>query len=230
MKNNIRVTFDNGKDDSVGIGINDEGQRSVLINEFDIAKMHPYNIDDKEWGVKIAVLGKPGTGKSCIIKSIMYHKSHIVPTMQVFSGTESINNFYSKHVPRTLIHDELDATAIGNSIKRQKAAKTYLANPWLMQILDDVVDDQYVLNDKSFNDIYKKGRHMCLIHLLAAQVPMDLKTGIRICIDYCFLLANPLINERVKLYKNFASGCIPTFEDFCDLMDEITEDKSNPHT
>jgi hypothetical protein len=108
--------------------------------------------------------------------------------------------------------------------KRQNIARQYLPNPWAFQILDDVTDDPYVLKKKPLGAYYRKGRHWAMIHVNAAQYSMDIPAGMRSCIDYIFILANFIISEREKLYENFASGAIPTYQDFCDLMDQLTED------
>jgi hypothetical protein len=50
-----------------------------------------------------------------------------------------------------------------------------------------------------------------------------MKPGIRTHIDGVFILREPLENNREKLYRNFAS-IIPTYNLFCDLMDQLTED------
>ena len=41
-------------------------------------------------------------------------------------------------------------------------------------------------------------------------------------IDYVFILREPYISNRKRIYENYA-GMFPTFESFCQVMDQCTE-------
>lgn len=214
----------NDYDEAAGIVKNDEGERFVEIHEFDMNNMHPHSADDLKHGVKIFIVGKPGFGKSQIIESILLYKGHICPVAQIFSGTENVNHFYRDKSTYITTFNNLDMKAMDNFAKRQNIARQYLENPWAFQVLDDVTDDPYILKDSLFGSYFKKGRHWAMIMINAVQYCMDIPSGLRSCVDYIFLLANGIPAERQKLYDNFASGAIPTYKDFCDIMDQITGD------
>jgi len=110
----------------------------IRIRELDVNNLRPRSIDDD--GVKYAMIGKPGTGKSSIIKSYMYSKRHIFPVGLFCNGTEDSTQFFSKHVPDLFIHP-LSLTLVESFIKRQKLAKQYLSNPWNLFITDDCMDN-----------------------------------------------------------------------------------------
>ena len=57
-----------------------------------------YN-DPEYGGSKIVVCGKPGTGKTTLITSLLYAKKHIIPTGIVMSGSEDSNGHYRKVFP-----------------------------------------------------------------------------------------------------------------------------------
>lgn len=211
-------------DMAAGIIKDDEENRFAEIHELDLNKIHPLNADDIERGVRITIIGRPGSGKSRVIEHIMLYKAHISPVTQVFSGTENVNHFYAQRTPDITVFNELNLKAMEETAKRQSIATKYLPNPWIMQILDDVTDDPYVLKKHPFGPYYRKLRHWRMIHINAAQYAMDVPAGLRSCIDYVFIMANPIPTEREKIYENFAKSAIPTFQDFCDLMDELTQD------
>jgi ATPase subunit of ABC transporter with duplicated ATPase domains len=74
-------------------------------------------------GSKYVIIGKPGTGKSTLVKSIIYSKKHIFPVGMFFSGTEDSNGFFSEIAPTSFIYNGLDTndlTPIENFKKRQK--------------------------------------------------------------------------------------------------------------
>lgn len=222
MSNKSKIVFESSDEDT-GIVENEDGSRTVFIKEFDLNKMHPLDANDLESGVKIVVIGKPKTGKSTIIEQIMLYKAHICPVSQIFSGTEDTNHFYAPRSTDITVFEKLDTKAVENFIKRQKIARQYLTNPWAMQILDDCTDDPSIIKTPLFQAIYKRGRHFNMINVNGVQYPMDLGVSIRSCVDYCFLMSNSILSERKKLYENFASGCIPSFRDFCDIMDQVCE-------
>ena len=67
----------------------------------------------------VVLIGKRETGKSYLVKDILYHNRDI-PVGTVISGTEGANLFYSTIVPSLFIHDEYTPELISNVIKRQK--------------------------------------------------------------------------------------------------------------
>ena len=199
---------------------NDE--KTYYIKEFDFNTMSPMSVDDKN-GTKLVVIGKPGTGKSTLIADIIASKSHIIPVAQVFSGTEDSNHFYSEKLPSVCVFNKLDLNAVEQFIVRQKIAKKWLPNPWALQIIDDCTDDPKLLKRPIFQNYYKNGRHWKMLHILSLQYGLDIPPSIRNNIDYTFILREPSLNTREKIWKNYA-GCIDHFSDFGAIMDEVTED------
>ena len=80
------------------------------LKKFDIRKIS----DD----AVIAAIGRRRTGKSIILKDILYNKRHI-PFGTVISGTEAANEFFSDFIPKTYIFHEYDKKIINNVLKRQ---------------------------------------------------------------------------------------------------------------
>jgi hypothetical protein len=163
------------------------------------------------------------TGKSTIIADILASKAHLVPVAQIFSGTEDSNHFFSEKFPGVCVFNKLDLEAVENFITRQKIAKSYLPNPWAFQIIDDCTDDPKILKRPIFQSYYKLGRHWKMIHILSLQYCLDVQPNIRANIDYTFILRESSKRFRKSLWENYASA-IDNFDDFCDIMDAVTED------
>lgn len=174
-------------------------------------------------GSKIVVVGKPGVGKSTVIKALLHAKKHIFPIGMVMSGSEDSNHAYKEFIPSTFIYNNYNEEKIEHFIKRQKLAQQYLANPWGVLILDDCTDDPKVFNKPLQQALYKKGRHWKMMYILSLQYAMDVKPVIRTNVDGIFILREPLLKNRKSLYENYAS-VIPDFQTFCELMDQLTED------
>ena len=180
-------------------------------------------MDPDSYGSKIVVIGKPGTGKSTLIASLLYSKKHIFPAAVAFSGTEDSNGFFRKIMPSTFVFNEYNPEKIENFIKRQKIAKRHLQNPWAVIIIDDCTDDPRVLATPLQQGMYKRGRHWKMLYILSLQYCMDVKPVIRTNVDGVFILREPSLKNRRSLWENFAS-IIPDFNLFCQIMDACTDD------
>lgn len=198
----------------------------IKINELDLNLIQPtidtYK-DDKQGGVKTIVIGKPGTGKSTLIESLLYGKKHIYPVGLAMSGTEESNGTYGKIFPKTFVFNEYDPKQIKSFIKRQKLSKKHLSNPWAVLIIDDCTDDPRIFNTPLQQALYKNGRHWKMWYILSLQYCMDVKPVIRTNVDGVFILRESNLKNRKSLWENYA-GIIPDFTEFCAIMDQITDD------
>lgn len=205
-------------------------EENVYIRELDLNDIGPKDQHDVKSGIKWIVIGKPGTGKSTLLEAIMYSKKHVCPTIKVHSGTEDSNSFFGSKVPDIFITNGLDVedlSSIENLKKRQKIAKQFLepidVNPWAMFIIDDCSSDNRIFKKPIFQELYKNGRHWRQIHILSLQYSLDIPPQIRACVDGVFILREQNPSMRKKLYENYGGG-VDTFDQWCDLMDALTED------
>ena len=202
-KNNLICSFKvNPKGYGEYFGFRLDGNRRFLLESFEVVR---------------------NSGKSTIVSNIIASKAHIIPVAQIFSGTEDSNGFYSSKFPGICVFNKLDLTAVENFVRRQKIAIKHLPNPWAVQVLDDVTENPSILTSPLFQSYYKNGRHWKMLHILSLQYCMDIKPVIRQNIDYTFILRESNGKFRKKLHENYA-GCIEDYKDFCDIMDQITED------
>jgi hypothetical protein len=66
------------------------------------------------------------------------------------------------------------------------------------------------------------GRHWKIMMIITMQYPLGVPPTLRTNIDYVFILREPYIANRKRIYDNYA-GMFPTFESFCQVMDQCTE-------
>ena len=200
--------------------------KTLEIKELDVNKIMPNvgNFKDKDQGgSKIVVIGKPGTGKTTLITSLLHQMRDIYPVGMVMSGTEDSNGHYGKIFPESFIYNELNEEKVQDFIKRQKLAKQHLENPWALLLLDDCTDDPKIFSKPLFQGLYKNGRHWKMLFVLSLQYCMDVKPVIRTNVDGTFILREPNLKNRKALWENYA-GIIPDFNQFCDILDQITDD------
>ena len=187
---------------------------------------------DENKGPVIVLLGRRDTGKSFLVKDLLYHHQDI-PIGTVISGTEVGNGFYREHVPKIFIHDEYNSAIIENVLNRQKAILKHMnkekatynkcnIDPRAFVILDDCLYDNSWTKDKLMRLIFMNGRHWKLMLVITMQYPLGMPPTLRTNIDYCFILREPVISNRKRIYDHYA-GMFPTFESFCQVMDQCTE-------
>ena len=191
----------------------------LQLKKFDITQIK----DDKV----VVLIGKRDTGKSYLCKDILYYHSDI-PVGQVISGTEGANQFYSKIVPKLFIHDEFNTNIVQNMLKRQKLMIDKIndgeqVDPRAFLILDDCLYDNCWAKDKYMRSVFMNGRHYKLLFMLTMQYALGIPPNLRTNIDYVFILRENYVSNRKRLYEHYA-GMFPSFEMFCQVMDQCTED------
>ena len=191
----------------------------IQLRKFDMSEIK----DDKV----VVLIGKRDTGKSFLCKDILYHHKGI-PVGQVISGTEGANQFYSKIVPKLFIHGEFNTQIVQNMIKRQKTLIDKMnegdtsIDPRAFLILDDCLYDNTWAKDKWMRSVFMNGRHYKLLFLLTMQYALGVPPNLRTNIDYVFILRENYVSNRKRLYEHYA-GMFPSFEMFCQIMDQCTE-------
>lgn len=187
------------------------------IKKFDISKMKSDAI--------IVLLGKRRTGKSFLVRDLLYHKRSEVPIGTVISRTDHMSHFYDQFIPPLLIHKKYTPELLRKVLKRQQTA---IEENWIKKnaflLMDDCLSDaRDWRNDEMIKEIFFNGRWYKLLYILTMQSPMGISPDFRTNIDYTFILKNNNASDREKIYKNYA-GIFETKEMFNKVLDACTED------
>jgi hypothetical protein len=197
---------------------------SIKLTKFDMSNIE----DDKV----VVLIGKRETGKSYLVKDLLYHHQD-QPAGTVISGTEGANSFYSSMMPSCFIHGEYNESIIANYLNRQKK----ITKAWKQQmdttgdssvdprgflILDDCLYDQSWVKSKDVRSLFMNGRHYKSMFIITMQYALGIPPNLRTNIDYVFLLRENIVRNRKQLYEQYA-GMFPSFEVFCQVMDQCTE-------
>jgi len=197
---------------------------NISLKKFDMRNIK----DDKV----VLFIGKRETGKSFLVKDLLYNHQDI-PIGCIISGTEGANSFYSKIFPSIFIHNEYTPEVIHKFMKRQKLVinerNKDIANYnrtdvdcRALMILDDCLYDNSWTKDVNVRSLFMNGRHYNVMFLLTMQYSLGIPPNLRTNVDYVFILREPFFNNRKRLYEHYA-GMFPTFEIFCQVMDQCTE-------
>jgi hypothetical protein len=203
---------------------------SLELKKFDMKSISFKPNENK--GPVVVLLGKRDTGKSFLVRDLLYYHQDI-PIGTVISGTEEGNGFYTKMVPKLFIHNEYNTAIIENVLKRQRTVlkqvkkemetfKRSSIDPRAFVILDDCLYDAAWTRDKLMRLLFMNGRHWKIMLVITMQYPLGIPPTLRTNIDFVFILRENYIANRKRIYENYA-GMFPTFESFCQVMDQCTE-------
>lgn len=183
-------------------------------------------------GPVIVLIGRRDTGKSFLVRDLLYHHQDI-PVGLVISGTEIVNNFYSQIVPKLFIHQKYNSVLIDKILRRQHQVvkrfnsematyKRATIDPRAFVILDDCLYDASWARDELMRMLFMNGRHWKVMLIITMQYPLGVPPALRTNIDYVFILREPTLGNRRRIWENYAS-MFPTLELFCSVMDQTTE-------
>ena len=203
---------------------------SLELKKFNMKKISFKPSENK--GPVVVLIGRRDTGKSFLVRDLLYYHQDI-PIGTVISGTEEGNGFYGNMVPKLFIHNEYNTAIVENILKRQKQVlkqikkdvETYKKSsidPRAFVILDDCLYDNTWARDKMMRLLFMNGRHWKIMLVITMQYPLGIPPALRTNIDYVFILREPYVSNRKRIFENYA-GMFPTFESFCQVMDQCTE-------
>ena len=204
---------------------------NLELKKFDMRKIR-FDNSQTSSGPVIVFIGRRDTGKSFLVRDLLYYHQEI-PIGTVISGTEAGNGFYGSHVPKLFIHDEYNSAIVENVLKRQKLVIKQIKKEnqaygksnidgRAFVILDDCLWDNGWAKDKMMRLLFMNGRHWKIMTVITMQYPLGIPPNLRTNIDYVFILREPYLTNRKRIYENYA-GMFPTFESFCQVMDQCTE-------
>ena len=82
-------------------------------------------------------------------------------------------------------------------------------------------DDSWT-HDKNIRSLFMNGRWLKVFFIITMQYPLGIPPNLRTNIDYVFILREPYMTNRKRIWENYAS-MFPTLESFCSVMDQTTE-------
>jgi len=186
---------------------------TLRIRKFPIDKMKPNRT--------ILVVGKRGTGKSTLLKDILYHLRKRVSTGFAMSPTHDTIRMFEDCLPCSHIYNEYNLDVVRTLLESLASLQEQRKLRDVAFILDDCMFDKGIMKTKEMREIHMNGRHLRLWFINSVQYLMDLGPELRTQIDYVFVLKENILSNRQKLHKYFF-GIFDRYEDFSKTMDECT--------
>ena len=205
----------------------------IQFKKFSMKKLL-YGNEGKFLNPRIAVIAKSGSGKSWVIRDILYYLKNI-PCGTIIAPTDRKTKFYNDFVPPIFIKHEYNPDTIAKVLSRQdviiehknpdRVAKGKKPiDPRTFLIMDDCMSaKKRWLNDPKMLTIFNEGRHYQLTFILSMQYCLGIQPELRSNFDYIFLLGEDMVKNRRKLYEHYA-GMFPNLDLFEQVFMQITDD------
>jgi hypothetical protein len=180
------------------------------------------------------IVGPRDTGKSTLLFYKLFRMRERIPTCAVFCSSEDGDSVVHGILPDCFVYDEINLECLGRIRERHKHIKKTLettgqlppgcTSDEVLLIGDDILHDVKKLHSEEFKRAILSGRHdnegMWVLVQYAPEFPKKLRKQI----DYLFLQAIDTDEEMIYIHKEFASGVIPDYNQFKELVNHYTQD------
>lgn len=170
----------------------------------------------------IFILGKRHTGKSVLMKDLLFNMPKPDFTLAMAPTEDSLNAF-REFLPEVCIYDHFNQEALDRVVSVQRELVNRNKVRHVLILLDDCMYQKNVLKSTSMRSIFFNGRHDNISLMCAAQYMMDVEPSFRTNIDYVFTMRETILTNRQKLHKYFF-GQYARFADFDRVMGTCTQD------
>ena len=174
-------------------------------------------------GTITLIQGRRNTGKSTILRSLMYALRDKVDYCVAMTPTHSSADFFRTVLPSQFVYDKgIDVGVIERALAMQRALVAKGKHRHLLLILDDVSYDKVAFRSPVIGDAWRNGRHANLTIMLTSQAIYDLPCDLRANTDLIFALRDPIIQNRRKLHLAYFGQL--EFDAFARCFAKCTQD------
>lgn len=198
---------------------------NLNLRKFQPKEMEKRRINPNQGPPTILVIGSRGTGKTFLLADLMYYFRRI-PAGMIMTGSEASAEKFSEFFPKSFIFDEIDIAKIENVVNTQRKLrrKNTKGDYSSLLLFDDCGYDKSTTRKKIIKGVFMNGRNWKVLLIMTIQYCKDIPPDLRSNADYIFILREPVIETRRKIWKEYA-GIIPTFDAFSEAMNVCTEDR-----
>jgi len=180
-------------------------------------------------GSIILLLGKRGSGKSCMMVEIakQMYETGLIDIAVGMSPTDESNKTLTSFLPKTLIYPEFKESIVEKIIQQQKQQIKKGKKPKkVVLFLDDCgFDSKVIFNSKVMKQLFYNGRHSSVGLVMALQYAIDMPVSFRANCDCCITMRETIYSNRERLYKQYF-GQFNSMKSFGMAMDACTANYS----
>jgi hypothetical protein len=185
-------------------------------------KIKKFPIDQMKIDSVIFIIGKRGSGKSVLLKDILYRLRNRVDVVYGMAPTLDTTDMFSECMPQTHIYNKYDANFVKQFYDSLGVLKRMKKPRHGLLVLDDCMYEKGIMKSQIMREVLYNARHHLMTLANCAQYMMDMGPDARTNIDYLFFSKVPAMNEKQKLWKYFF-GMFPDFDTFNAVLDKCTE-------
>lgn len=176
---------------------------------------------------KIALIGKRGSGKSTLIKDLIYNMNYKLENIYAISVGEEYDKFYGNFLNKQNIHCKYDDSIISDLMEQQEERLTNSKETAesILLILDDCLHKK-IMQNTSFKDLIYNGRNYKIGIIMTMQYPLMMTVDIKCNIDYIFATTSSHDSDIKKIY-DYWNRTIPLFDTFKTIYDNVTQNYNN---
>ena len=180
--------------------------------------------DNFKLDTTILLVGKRGSGKTSLLKQLLFNIRNKVDVCIAMTPTISTQKDLSKILPSEFIYPSWNEKVIKNLFEQQKKMlKKGSAIKHVCLVCDDLMYDKKLMRGKTMREIFQNGRHYHITLICTAQYLFDLDPSQRSNTDICLCLAENVHSNKEKLFKTFF-GFFENYRDFDSVFRACTED------
>lgn len=170
----------------------------------------------------VLLVGKRGTGKSTLLKDLMYHMRHKLDFGLAMSPTEECTSDLSSYVPSSCIYNDFMGDKVDALLEEQRKAVKKGSGRRVFLLLDDCMYDKKIMKGINVRNLFMNGRHRRIFFINCQQYVMDMPPDLRSQVDFVFVMRDNIRSNKEKLWK-FFFGIFPSFNEFNTVMDNCTQ-------
>ncbi len=196
-----------------------------VIKKYDLRKLVPY--------ANICIIGKKKTGKTSLIKWILYCKHKRVRIPYMVSETSLMNDDFKGVIPNNLIHTKFNISSLEDLLKMQKEikiAKEQGKSSWKGKKTDTaiVLDDILAMGkewqkSEPIKSLIFNGRHYLADLIMGVQDVMGLPPAFRANIDYTIITKVSDTPSQKKIFENYWNPAFGDRKVFNEVISKCTE-------
>lgn len=180
----------------------------------------------------ILVVGGRRTGKSFLMRDLLYHLKDRIYDAHVFTGTMEDSKGWDCYTPKKYVkfcqedfpEEDLNALLRKQDERKEIAKKYDISCPPSLFLFEDCEFlKPSIWTSQPVKSLALNGRHRRTFLMAAVQYLISAKTEIRGMWDLAFFCFESIISNRERVYKNFGGVC-GSFAQFDAIFCEATKD------